>query len=116
MAAKKKLLGDRLTVAKRAAPAAISKEDEAFIAGIAQSDKPRRGRPPSPVKKKPVMLYLPEELHESFRVLAQMSGPRPMSDILEELVQGLVTANSEQIEAARRALSPGRMAGKARFT
>jgi hypothetical protein len=89
-------------------PSHVPREDApAFIEG----ERPRRGRPPSPVKKKGVMMYVPEDVHEDFRLCAQLIARRPMNDILEEFMRKYVAANESAIAAVRRGLKKSRLLG-----
>jgi hypothetical protein len=67
----------------------------------APSGEPRgRGRPSSGIKKKSTMLYLQPETHERLMIGADLAG-RPMTEIVEEMVEAWVSKNVAQIDRIR---------------
>lgn len=74
-----------------------------------------RGRPAAAVEREQVMVYLRPATHERLSVGAKIAG-RPMTHIVEELVEAWCARNEAAIDAAMAVLDPSKLRTKISIT
>ena len=107
----KKLNADNFRLKMPTAPAApptakAKRPTTAAAHAFIEGDRPKRGRPRGAVQKKGVMMYVPEQLHEDFRICAKLIEGRDMTEVLEQFMRNYVESHAKALATIRSVQAP----------